>query len=215
MVLYDRFITMESGEGAGKSTLILKLANRLLDAGIETVVTREPGGSSIAESIRNVILNPEYTSMDPWTEALLYAAARRQHIVDTILPALQRGAVVLCDRYIHSSLVYQGYARGLGIGQIFELNRPAIEDCMPGMTIFLDIDPKVGLARIQANPARECNRLDLEAVTFHQKVREGYQSLTRIDPRVAVIDADQPPEEVDQLAWALVQKHLGLKVSAI
>ncbi|MEI7027700.1 dTMP kinase [Paenibacillus sp. y28] len=191
------FITLEGGEGAGKSSIILRIAEWLRHAGIEVVVTREPGGIRIAERIREVILNPEHTEMDGRTEALLYAAARRQHLVEKVVPALQRGCVILCDRFIDSSLAYQGHARGIGIDEIWSINRFAIGDVMPDMTLYLDVPPEVGLKRIRANGEREINRLDLEASRFHEMVQEGYNQVLKLYPdRIVRIDASQAIEEV-------------------
>ncbi|UHA75355.1 dTMP kinase [Paenibacillus sp. 481] len=187
-----RFITLEGGEGAGKTTAIQLLVQQLKEQGQDVVVTREPGGIRIAEQIRSIILNPDHTEMDARTEALLYAAARRQHLVEKVIPALERGAIVLCDRFVDSSLAYQGYARGLGMDAVWEINRFAIHDTMPDLTFWLDIDPEAGLARIEANGLREINRLDKEALAFHVSVREGYTQLAEQNKeRIVRIDASQ------------------------
>src|SRR5699024_2352396 len=143
------------------------IESKLIDHGYDVLVTREPGGIEIAENIREIILDPQYTAMDARTEALLYAAARRQHLVEKILPALEAGKMVLCDRFVDSSLAYQGYARDLGMDEVFSINQFAIQDQMPDLTLFFDIDPKKGLQRISLNKDRERNRLDLEAIQFH------------------------------------------------
>ena len=193
------FITLEGGEGAGKSTVLESLQNDLENEGYDVLATREPGGIDIAEKIRQIILTPEHTAMDGRTEALLYAAARRQHLVEKIFPALERGKVVLCDRFIDSSLAYQGYARGLGMDEVFSINQFAIQNCMPDLTLFFDIIPKKGLERISSNIDRERNRLDLEKITFHEKVYEAYQILIKKFPeRIKVINADQPLEKVEK-----------------
>lgn len=185
------FITVEGGEGAGKTTILGRLEQYLLAKGYAVVSTREPGGIEIAEQIRSVILNPANTRMDSRTEALLYAAARRQHIVEKVLPALEQGQIVLCDRFIDSSLAYQGYARGLGIEEIFSVNQFAVNDCMPQLTLYFDIDPKIGLSRIHADENREINRLDMEHLDFHQRVREGYlQLVDRFPERICLIRAE-------------------------
>jgi dTMP kinase len=130
--------------------------------------------------------------MDGRTEALLYAAARRQHLVETVIPSLNEGNIVLCDRFIDSSLAYQGYARGLGINEVFSVNKFAIEDLMPDLTLYLDLDPQIGLNRIAKNKGREINRLDLEEINFHVKVREGYEEVMKMFPeRMVRIDANQ------------------------
>ena len=203
------FITFEGPEGAGKTTVIRKLEAELKERGIDAILTREPGGIQISEDIRSIILDPKNTAMDSRTEALLYAAARRQHLIEKVVPALERGAVVLCDRFIDSSLAYQGHARGLGIEEVWTINQFAIQSLMPDATIYLDIDPEAGLKRIQAHNGREVNRLDLEAVEFHQKVREGYQLLLeRFPERIISIDAAGTLEEVSDKARAIVKELL-------
>ncbi|MBN2981201.1 dTMP kinase [Cohnella algarum] len=205
-----KFITIEGGEGSGKTTLIGRLADRIKEKGYEAVTTREPGGSPIAEAIRNVILERSHTKMDGRTEALLYAASRRQHLVEIVVPAIERGAVVLCDRFIDSSLAYQGHARGLGMEAVWEINRFAVDDCMPDLTLFLDLEPEAGLARIEANALREVNRLDLEGLAFHRKVREGYLEVAGLFPeRIVTIDAMRSPEFVLEDAWRYLEARLG------
>jgi len=191
------FITFEGGEGAGKSSILKELAKKLLDEGYDVLTTREPGGIDIAEKIRHIILDPSHTAMDGRTEALLYAAARRQHLVEKVLPALDEGKIVLCDRFVDSSLAYQGYARGLGIDEVYEINKFAIEDCMPDATLFFDITPERGLERIEQNKGREQNRLDLENLQFHHTVYEAYQKLIEKFPdRISVVNADQSFDDV-------------------
>lgn len=191
------FITLEGGEGAGKTSMLQPLEQALTEKGFSVLATREPGGIEIAEKIRHIILDPEHKAMDPRTEALLYAAARRQHLMEKVLPALKQGKIVLCDRFIDSSLAYQGYARGLGIEEVFAINQFAIQNCMPDLTLFFDIEPKEGLERISANKDRERNRLDLEALYFHEQVYEAYQLLVKKFPeRIQVIDAVQSMEQV-------------------
>ncbi|MFC0473735.1 dTMP kinase [Robertmurraya beringensis] len=193
------FITIEGPEGAGKTTIIGMLETALRERGLKFIVTREPGGIPIAEQIREVILNKENTAMDARTEALLYAAARRQHLVEKVLPHLQEGSIVLCDRFIDSSLAYQGYARGLGIDEVYSINHFAIEGKMPDATFYFDIDPEIGLNRIGQHKGREVNRLDLEEIHFHKKVREGYHLLlNRFKDRILLIDASQSVEQVFQ-----------------
>lgn len=183
-------ITLEGGEGAGKTSILTRLASALEQQGHSVVCTREPGGIEIAEQIRRVILDRDNMSMDPRTEALLYAAARRQHLVEKVIPAMEAGKVVLCDRYIDSSLAYQGHARGLGIEEIYTINKFAIEEYMPDLTLYFDIEPEVGLGRISKDAGREVNRLDVESMKFHEAVREGYQLLVeRYPERIHVIDA--------------------------
>lgn len=184
------FITVEGPEGAGKTTIVQLIAKELIEEGYPVILTREPGGSRIAEKIRKIILDPEHREMDAKTEALLYAAARRQHLVEKIVPALREGKIVLCDRFIDASLAYQGYARKIGVDAVYQINQFAIEDTMPDLTIYFDIDPEQGLARIKQNRQSEVNRLDLENLQFHHLVREGYLMLCQKFPeRIKKVDA--------------------------
>ena len=202
------FITFEGGEGCGKTTVIKALQKELNDSGFGTLVTREPGGSVIAEQIRNIILDKKNTLMDPKTEALLYAASRRQHLVEIIIPALEKGTLVLSDRYLDSSLAYQGYARGIGIEEVMSINRFAIADTMPSLTFFLDLKPEEGLKRIALHRSNEINRLDLEKLSFHQKVYDAYKLLLKKYPeRIVRIDASQTIEdEVKQIKEIILKK---------
>ncbi|WP_339230772.1 dTMP kinase [Oceanobacillus sp. FSL K6-2867] len=203
------FITFEGGEGAGKTTILQLIAIRLTDMGYDVITTREPGGINISEKIRDIIHDPDHTEMEERTEALLYAAARRQHLVEKVLPALEKGKIVLCDRFIDSSLAYQGYARGLGIDEVFSINQFVIGDCMPDLTLFFDITPKKGLERIAANKDRERNRLDLENLEFHEMVYEGYQILKdKFPDRIQTIDADQSMDVVEQAVLDRIMKHI-------
>ncbi|WP_010291184.1 dTMP kinase [Kurthia massiliensis] len=196
------FITFEGPEGAGKTTVLRLIVERLRAQGVDVVSTREPGGSIIAEKIRNVILDKTHTEMDGRTEALLYAAARSQHFAETVEPALKEGKVVLCDRFIDSSLAYQGVGRGLGVDKVKKINEFAIGDRMPDVTILFSLAPAIGLARIQANAGREVNRLDKEGLAFHESVHAAYLTLAeRFPERIRVIDASKSIEEVVELAW--------------
>src|SRR5574344_758866 len=184
------FITFEGGEGSGKSTAIRQIVAQLEKEGYQVLLTREPGGTPISEEIRNVILDKKNVDMDPKTEALLYAASRRQHIVQKILPALKEGKIVICDRYLDSSLAYQGGARGLGIDNVYQMNQFATEGLLPDLTLLFDIEPQKGLERIAANAGREVNRLDIEQLPFHEGVRASFHSLAKRFPdRYVVIDA--------------------------
>lgn len=204
-----KFITLEGGEGSGKTTMIGRIGSYFEERGIPYAVTREPGGIEIAEKIRSIILDPLHTAMDARTEALLYAAARSQHLAEKVEPALRAGKAVICDRFVDSSLVYQGYARGLGIENVWAINRFAIGDLMPDVTLYLDIEPEVGLARIDAHDGREVNRLDLENLEFHRKVREGYFLLKEQFPeRIRVIDASMKQEDV--LAAMILSLETGI-----
>ena len=195
------FITIEGPEGAGKTTIIEMLLEKLESEGYPIMKTREPGGIEISEQIRSVILNKNNTAMDGRTEALLYAAARRQHLVEKVLPAIEQGFIVLCDRFIDSSLAYQGFARGIGMDEVYSINTFAIDNRMPDATLYFDIDPEIGMKRINDHKGREVNRLDLENLEFHRKVREGYQLLSRkYSNRIIEIDASQPLQKVYEIA---------------
>ena len=199
------FITFEGPEGAGKTTVIQKIAERLAQENIDVLSTREPGGIEIAEKIRAVILDPAHTAMDERTEALLYAAARSQHYFEKVRPALDAGKMVICDRFIDSSLAYQGYARGIGVDEVLAINEFAIGKKLPDVTILFDLAPEVGLARIYAHGNREVNRLDVESLAFHEKVREGYlQLVERYPTRIKVVNADQNVEQVIEDVWSLL-----------
>jgi dTMP kinase len=204
------FITFEGGEGSGKSTALKKINELLIEKGYQTVLTREPGGTPISEEIRNVILDKKNTDMDRLTEALLYAASRRQHLVQKVWPALKEGKIVLCDRYLDSSLAYQGGARGIGIDKVLDINMFATEGTFPDMTLLFDIKPEIGLARIAANAGREVNRLDLEKMSFHEGVRKTFLELAeRYPERYVVIDASKSPEEVLRDAMDAILAKLG------
>lgn len=203
------FITIEGPEGSGKTSAMDWVEKQLKEKGYSILRTREPGGTPISEQIRNVILNKENKAMDYRTEALLYAASRRQHLVEKIWPALREGKIVFCDRYLDSSLAYQGVARGLGIDEILKVNSYATEDTFPDLTLLFDIEPKLGLERIAANSNREVNRLDLEKLDFHNKVRNGFLSLAKRYPnRYVIIDASKSKEEVREAALNAILKRL-------
>jgi dTMP kinase len=203
------FITFEGPEGAGKTTVISKIYDRLKVEDRQVILTREPGGIRIAEKIRTVILDRDNIEMDAKTEALLYAAARRQHLVEKVIPALNNGAIVLCDRFIDSSLAYQGYARGLGIDEVLQINQFAIGNTMPDLTVFFDIDPAEGLSRIARNNEREMNRLDKENISFHEKVYKGYNELIQRYPnRIIKTDARLSEKDVIENVWKIVRAQL-------
>lgn len=189
------FITFEGPDGSGKTTISTLVQKKLKEMGYDAIYTREPGGIEIAEQIRNVILDPKNTSMDPKTEALLYAASRRQHLVEKVIPALEKGQIVICDRFIDSSLAYQGYARHLGIDNVYTINQFAIEGHFPDTTIFLDLGYDAGLKRIETRKFKD--RLDLETNTFHQEVSEGYQKvLEKYRYRMHIVDASNSIDQV-------------------
>lgn len=204
-----KFITIEGGEGSGKTSVIIKLIEELNKRGYQTLSTREPGGSKIAEEIREVILNVENTNMDYMTEALLYAASRRQHLEEVVKPAIKEGKLVICDRYVDSSLAYQGHARGLGIDNVYEVNMYATGGFMPDLTIFIDVPPEVGLNRIKDNN-RSVDRLDLEKMNFHNLVHEGYLKVyERFPNRIVRIDGNKPLEEVYEDLLKIIDQRLS------
>ena len=203
------FITLEGPEGSGKTTAVEAAVKALEEKGYEIVRTREPGGTPIAEQIRNVILDKANTKMDPRTEALLYAASRRQHLVEKVWPALKEGKIVICDRYLDSSLAYQGGARGLGVDEILNINLFATENTWPDLTLLFDIKPEIGLARIASNASREVNRLDLEKLDFHNKVRDTFLALAKRYPdRYVIIDASLSREEVAKATLEAILSRL-------
>lgn len=190
-------MAFEGMDGAGKSTAARNVKQKLEEMGLEVVLTREPGGSLLAEQIRTILLDPANTMLTPEAEALLYAASRAQHLKETILPALKEGKIVLCDRFLDSSLVYQGIARGLGVKEIEAVNDFALHGFRPEMTLFLMLDPSEGIQRIGKRGNE--NRLDLEKNTFHQKVADGFMELLQSRPDAfTVIDASQTPEKVTE-----------------
>lgn len=199
------FITFEGPEGSGKTT-VLNQINKLLSENYNVISTREPGGVSTGEEIRNILLDGE--NIDIRTEVLLFAASRREHLVEKVIPALNNNKVVLCDRYIDSSLAYQGYARGIGIEEVKKINEFAINGLYPDLTIYLDIDAEVGRERILKNQ-RSQNRLDKETLTFHQKVIEGYKTLIKTNPeRFKVVDATQSIESVVSATYEIILSYL-------
>ena len=203
------FVTIEGVEGCGKTTIGKMIVDKLISDGYEVIYTREPGGIEIAEQIRKVILDVNNTNMDARTEALLYAASRRQHLVEKVIPALKENKVIICDRFVDSSLAYQGHARGLGIEKVYEINKFAIDTVMPDLTLLFDLDPKLGLERISANKNREFNRLDKEKMYFHYKIREGYLEVARkYSDRIKVVDASRTIEEVEEEVYNLIKEEI-------
>lgn len=203
------FITLEGGEGSGKSTALRHIVEKLEEKGYEVVLTREPGGTPISEQIRGVILDKTNVNMDPWTEALLYAASRRQHIQEKIIPSLKAGKIVISDRYLDSSLAYQGGARGLGIDEVEKMNQYATNGLLPDLTLLFDLPPAVGLARIEANSQREVNRLDEEKISFHEKVRAAFHEIAeRYPDRIVLLDASLSPEELSAKAFDVIERKL-------
>lgn len=193
------FITFEGGEGTGKSTQIERLAGRLRTLGREVVLTREPGGTPLAEAVRAVLLDPSH-GPDGLVEVFLLEAARRDHVVGVIRPALDRGAVVLCDRYADSSWVYQGVVRGLGVEVVERLNLLATGGLDPDLTLVFDMDPRVALGRAldrNSEAGTREGRLDEEPMDFHERVRDGFLKLAERWPdRVRIVDAEGDPDRV-------------------
>ncbi|EUJ16738.1 dTMP kinase [Listeria aquatica] len=191
------FISLEGPDGSGKTTAAALLEEKMRAAGLDFIKTREPGGSPISEKVRNIVLGIGNEEMDPRTEALLIAGARRQHVVETIRPALESGTHVLCDRFVDSSLAYQGAGRSIGIQEVLDINLFAIEDTFPDKTYYFDVPADVGLARIAANKGREVNRLDQEDIAFHSKVQQGYEEIIKLFPdRFVRIDGTGTPDEI-------------------
>lgn len=189
------FITLEGPDGSGKSTVATAVVKKLEEKGFEVVHTREPGGIDIAEQIRNVILDPKNTKMDGKTEALLYAASRRQHLVEKVFPAVSQGKIVICERFLDSSLAYQGFGRQLGMDEVLGINLFAIDNTYPDLTIYLDVDEEVGLSRLKDRDFKD--RLDQESIDFHHRVKQGYQEvLKRFKDRIQIVDASKSLEEV-------------------
>ena len=205
-------VSLEGPEGAGKTSVLEALIPVLEDRGVEVLTTREPGGVLIGEKIREVILDPSHTEMDSKTELLLYIASRRQHLVEKVLPALAAGKLVIMDRFIDSSVAYQGFGRGLDIDAIDWLNEFATDGLKPDLTLYFDIEVEEGLARIAANSGREVNRLDMEGLDLHRKVRQGYLSLLEKEAnRIVKIDASLPLDQVIENTQQLLFDRMGLR----
>lgn len=191
------FISMEGPDGSGKSTQIELLKKYLETVGYDIVITREPGGTKISEAIREIILNREYVNMSYMTEALLYAGARAQLVAEVIKPALEAGKAVISDRFVDSSAVYQGMARGLGTDRIYSLNEFALQGIMPDLTIHLDLPARVGIGR--KKDQKELDRMEMEALDFHERVAEGYRTLAKNAPdRIYTIDATLDIETIHE-----------------
>ena len=205
------FITLEGGEGAGKSTQGRLLAEHLRSLGHECVVTREPGGSPVAEALREVILSGAAAPLGPSAEAVLFAAARIDHVLQTIMPALARGAFVLCDRFADSTRVYQGAAGKVDPVFIRTLEEIATASCRPDLTLILDLPAQTGLARAAARRNQQAaDRFEAEGIAFHEGLRTAYLDIAKSEPaRCKVVDAAKGPDEVAQAIWAEVQVLLG------
>ncbi|MCL0330305.1 dTMP kinase [Apilactobacillus xinyiensis] len=206
--MQGKFVTFEGPDGAGKTTVMNEVLEVLKkDLAENLVLSREPGGNNISEQIRNIILSPDNTAMDYRTEALLYAASRRQNITQTILPAIKQGKLVLCDRFLDSSIAYQGGGRGIGDDLILKMNQFATEGFEPDLTLYFDIPVSVGLARIAKNRSNsEIDRLDQETKAFHERVHTAYKKIISNDSgRIKVIDATQPIDKVVAETLKIIQ----------
>lgn len=200
-----KFITFEGNDGSGKTTISALVYEELRQNGVPVIYTREPGGIEIAEQIRKIILDPQNTRMDARTEALLYAASRRQHLVEKVLPALAAGTHVICDRFIDSSLAYQGMGREIGMQEVYEMNLFATQGLLPDLTLFLDVSLEESMKRMEGRGSKD--RLDQESDAFHQRVRKGYALVKeRFPKRVHVIDAHAPIETVKQACLAEIER---------
>lgn len=204
------FITFEGPDGSGKSTIIKKVYEKLINDGFDIVLTREPGGTPIAEKIRDIILDNSNVALDARTEALLYAASRRQHLVEKIRPALKEGKIVLCDRFLDSSLAYQGGGRNLGVQNVLNINLFATENTYPDLTLFFDIDPELGLKRVSQDKKRVADRLDNENENFHEKVYSTFKEIVNTNSeRIITIDASKSIEEVTECAYRTIKEKLN------
>jgi dTMP kinase len=201
------FIVFEGPEGAGKSTQIKELEQRLREHGIEPVMTREPGGTPASEAIRKVILDPDL-HINPLTEFLLYSASRAQHVEELIKPNLEQHKVVISDRFFGASVAYQGYGRGLDLRFIFDLTKRVTQGITPDIVLLLDIDPQLGLERIAARGQKD--RLESADISFHRKVRQGFLEQAQANPNWHIIDASQTQDKVSEQIWHVVHKQLKL-----
>ncbi|NPV29341.1 MAG: dTMP kinase [Firmicutes bacterium] len=202
-----KLITFEGPDGAGKTTQVNLTAAALRAGGYSVLATREPGGTRLSEAVRGLLLDPSFREMTPAAEALLYAGARAQLVREVLIPALAAGTIVLCDRFVDSSLAYQGYGRGLDLDLLRTINAFALNGLGPFYTILLDLEPELGLRRSRGRHAGD--RLEHEDISFHHRVREGYRILARTAPgRIKVVDARGAPEEVQARLWKLVSLYL-------
>ncbi|MDI3534048.1 MAG: dTMP kinase [Thermosediminibacterales bacterium] len=197
------FITLEGPDGSGKTTQIKLITNFFQKRGMDFILTREPGGTPIGEEIRRLLLDKNNSDMEPEVEALLYAASRAQHVKQVIIPALKNGLVVICDRFLDSSIVYQGISRGLGIKTIEKINELAVFGLKPDLTFVLDISPEIGIMRKKMN--KSIDRIETEDLEFHRMVQNGYLMLAEREPdRIKVINAENSIEEV----YKEIEAHL-------
>lgn len=213
------FITIEGIEGSGKSSLQARLSEALKSSFKEILLTREPGGTELGQTIRKLLLDSKSGTVSPGAELFLFAADRAQHVAEVVQPALARGAAVICDRFIHSTLAYQGYARGLDLTQLRNLNASATAGLRPDLVLLLDLDPELGLARARkrsspasADPSLSWNRFEAEDLAFHRAVRDGFRALAN-DPaeKIFLIDASQSPDEVLKHAVQIVRDQRKIR----
>ena len=200
------FITFEGNDGCGKTTQINLVSDYLKSLGYDVLVSREPGGTAISEKIRTIILDPDNKGMDPACEALLYAASRAQHVSEVIIPALEAGKVVICDRFVESSIVYQGIGRELGIDEVRTINDFAIKGCRPDITFLITLAPVIGIRRkIESGKP---DRLEMENIKFHQKVFDGYEKLKEVNKRIVSIDGTKDIDEIQMVIREKIEKFL-------
>ena len=206
----SKFIVLEGIDGSGKTTQMKYIDEFLSTQNIKYICTREPGGIKISEDIREIILDKNNITMDNKTEALLYAASRRQHLVEKILPALCEDYHVICDRFVYSSLVYQGYARGIGIEEVFDINNFAIQNKTPDLTIFIDVDTEIAFKRMQRR--KDMDRLDLENVDFHKRTLDGYRTvMEKYKWNIIKIDGNLDQMKVFEQIESVLIKELNIK----
>lgn len=212
-----RFITFEGGEGAGKSTQVLRLAEQLKQAGIDVVVTREPGGSARAEALRGILLSGRIKELGPFAEAVLFAAARNDHLRATIRPALERGDWVLCDRFADSTRAYQGTLGDLDPELVRTLEEAVVEDTVPDLTIILDLPAEVGMARARARGGSDpADRFEAEGMAFHEGLRRAFLEIAASEPkRCVVIDAQADPDRIAQRVWRVVSARFKIGAKAV
>lgn len=200
------FITFEGNDGCGKTTQINLVSDYLKSLGYDVLVSREPGGTYISEKIRNIILDPDNRGMDPACEALLYAASRAQHVSEVIIPALDAGKVVISDRFVESSIVYQGIGRGLGVDEVKAINDFAIKGCRPDITFLITLPPEIGIRRkIESGKP---DRLEMENIKFHKKVFAGYEKLKEVNNRIVSIDGTKDIDEIQKVIREKIKKFL-------
>jgi dTMP kinase len=202
------FITFEGGEGAGKTTLIEKIREKLQSLGISVIKTREPGGTHLGEMVRNILLQKSEVPISPYAELCLFLASRAEHIQEVIRPALNQNKVVLCDRFNDSTIAYQGAARGLGMKEVADFCTFISQGLEPNLTFYLDIDPKVGLERVGGRKGPE-DRIEAETIAFHQKIRTAYHMLHSQNPkRLNLLDAGQSPNAVFHQAMSYLENYV-------